>query len=631
MWPTSMTGTNEPAKSDEGAVDFFSVVARQAPAALANAQSSEAGRRGNVVSVSRRWLWVVVVGVGCGSVSRRSSVGNVDSRVSDPFRADAAMGSSGATRARWPLAIDARAFGTALLEEVALTAFSQTSVSGQDPQVLALRPDLVPRAWGAWDREGLRADDYNRAYASSCEAAGISFVGGLSASVIFADQTSVADFADRVGRDARGRPVRHPEVVANAYRGTIASPRFRQSIIDVADLQLDAGVRGVFFDEVNAGYAGAYSNGNEGFDDHGIADFGRFLCAKHAAEPAVWQAFGITVADGLDCGDAAAGGSFDYRGYLARHGAADAPLGRANPLRDEWGTTVPNRPDPERGTFVEAYPSLVYWEEIVVAVRSYARQKYGKEILVTANGIFPFVDFQSVGLYDWNHDGNGGSEVDYVPVTGSPPDVHYDGRVSLGSAFASLRARSDRVQAAVGGHPVPVLFFLDWPSKAMDRYYSLPLAERRDYIRVALAEAYAAGGWFALPLSTTTDENTATALGMMDFFRSLRAFYGQHADLVRGAAPVQARVKVSASDVSVGATALPDGRAVVHLVNHDYSAGFVPRRAITATIPRDHAPRAVTVASPERVSDAAARFRFAAGEVTVQIEMLTSTAMVVIE
>ena len=84
---------------------------------------------------------------------------------------------------------------------------------------------------------------------------------------------------------------------------------------------------------------------------------------------------------------------------------------------------------------------LVYWQEIVVAVRNYARTKYGKDILVTSNGLFPFVDFQSVGLYDYNPDGPGPIGVDYAPLTGSD----YDGTLSFMPTFASLKARSDAI------------------------------------------------------------------------------------------------------------------------------------------------------------------------------------------
>jgi hypothetical protein len=176
-----------------------------------------------------------------------------------------------------------------------------------------------------------------------------------------------------------------------------------------------------------------------------------------------------------------------------------------------------------------------------------------------------------------------------------------------------------------------VLLFLDWPTKTMDRYYALPPAERQDYVRVALAEAYATGEWFALPLATTTDANTATALGMLGFFQSLRAFYGRHAALLRDAAPAQVEVTVSAPHVSAWSTSLPDGREVIHLVNHNYAAGFVRQAGVTVVVARDHAPRATTIASPDLAADVKPRFRYSDGRVTVEVGTLTSSAMVVVE
>src|SRR5215472_244061 len=123
------------------------VAARRARAELASARGSAAGPYGTVAAVAvRRLLSFVIVCLSCRSVSRQPPAGDVQSPVSDPFHGDATMASAGSRPAPWPPAIDARAFGTAPLGEVALAAFSQTGVSGQDPQVLALRPDLLPRA-----------------------------------------------------------------------------------------------------------------------------------------------------------------------------------------------------------------------------------------------------------------------------------------------------------------------------------------------------------------------------------------------------------------------------------------------------------------------------------------------------
>jgi hypothetical protein len=558
---------------------------------------------------------------------------------------DAGAGGPGEAGQAVPLPppLDPRAIGTFDLSKVTVAAFSQTGLSQSDPQVLTFAPDLVPRAFNQWDRSGLAATDYDFGYAAACRAKGTLFLGGLTASVIFVDQMSAGEFADEVSRNAAGEQVAHAEVVPGAFRGALASPGFRQMLIRIAEIQIDGGVDGVFFDEVNAGYSGASYNGNEGFDDHGVADFGRFLCARHGDDAAALSAFALVPKDGLDCTSADPGAAFDYRGYLARQGLQSAPLSAANPLATEWGTTVQNRPDPARGGFLETYTSLVYWQEIVVAVRSYAREKYGKEVLITANGIFPFVDFQSVGLYDWNKDGGGPRGFDYVPVTGTAPATHLDGTVSFMPVLQALKERSKRIVEAAGGHEVPLLLFLDWPTDNINRYYALPLAERQDYLRLFLAEAYAFGMWFALPMATTTDNNTATALGMMDFFATMRDFYRSHADLFHGGRDSGVAPAVSATGVAAHLVTFDSsrdgsrdsgrdgGRAVLHLVNHNYAAAFLPQTALSVTVPLAQAPTSVTLLSPDLAAPQPTTFSYASGQLSIDVGTLVSSMVVVIE
>jgi hypothetical protein len=527
--------------------------------------------------------------------------------------------------------LDPRVIGAFDLSKVRVAAFSQTGVSQSDPQVLALAPDLVPRAWNQWDLSGLKATDYAPSYPAACRANGTLFVGGLTASVIFADEMSASEFADEVGRDAAGNPVAHNEIVPGAFRGALASPGFRQLLIRIAELQIDSGVDGLFFDEVNASYTGARYDGNEGFDDHDVADFGRFLCARHGGDAAALAVFDLAADDGLDCTAADAGATFNYRGYLARQGFAASPVNASNKLAGEWGTTVQNRPDPAKGSFVETFSSLVYWQEIVVAVRAYAREKYGKEILITANGVFPFVDFQSVGLYDWNKDGPGPRGFDYVPITGSVPNTHLNGTVSFLPVLQALKDRSKRIVEAAGGHEVPLLLFLDWPTDNMNRYYGLPHEERKDYVRIVLAEASALGMWFALPLATTTDKNTASFLGMMDFFQTMRGFYQAHADLFRGGHDSSVVPVVSATAVAAHLVTFDSGRSVLHLVNHNYAAAFEPQLGLSVTVLLAQAPTSVTLVSPDLLAPQPAMFSYDKGQLTVNVGTLVSSVMVVIE
>jgi hypothetical protein len=575
------------------------------------------------LSRTRVGLVALSLASACGSQAA-SPASHVDAGPLDRGSVDATGTDAGGV---WSPPIDPGAFGSAdLSRALTVAAFSQSNVTDSDPQVLELRPDIVPRAWGQWNTSGLLATDYLASYPAACEAAGITFVGGLTASTIFQDEMSDNEFADAVSRDATDAMVAESATPPISYRGALASPTFRQFLINIAELQIDAGAAGVFFDQIDASYSDASFGNDAGFDDYDVADFGRFLCQTHAGDPAGLLPFGFAAADNFDCMASDPGAGFDYRGYIARHGASVAPVGPANPLSVLWGTLQGSRLDPSLGTFVETYMPLVYWQAVVVAVRNYARTKYGKEVLITSNGLFPFVDFQSVGLYDYNPDGPGPIGVDYAPLTGSD----YDGTFSFMPTFASLKARSDRIVTASGGRPVPLLLFLDWPTSTIERYYGMPTSERQDYVRVMMAETHAYGESFALPLSTTTDSDTATALDMMDFFQTIRAFYEGHADLLIGAEDAAFSPAVSASSVASHATVLPDGRTVVHLVNHNYAAAFLPQSGLTVTLPLPQAPTAVTIASPDLPTDQSATFTYGAGQAVVEVGTLVSSAMVVV-
>lgn len=568
-------------------------------------------------------LWPLLVCLACNSANRSTSTPNGGAGGSPTTDISGSSGAGADAGQPLRLDVDPNVFGKADLSQVGFAAFSQSNVNGQDPQVLALAPELVPRAWGQWDRSGLAPADYEFGYPSACKAKGITFIGGLTASVIFEDEMSPADFADEAGRDAANNPVPHSEVVPKAFRGSLASPGFRQRLIDIAKLQIDGGVDGLFFDEVNSSFIGANYSGDEGFDDHHVADFGRFLCAKYDAR--ALSAFDLSAADRFDCASADPGAAFDYRGYLARHNATETPLGPANPLAAAWGTTVQNRPDPSAGSFVETYPALVYFQQVVLAVRRYARERYNKEILITANGVFPFVDFQSVGLYDWNHDGAGPKGFDWVPVASG----HFAGSATFVLPLAGLKARSHRVLAAASGTDVPLLLFLDWPTDSINRYYALSLSERQDYVRAFLAEASALGMWFAVPLATTTDTQTATALGMMDTLQALRAFYSAHRELFWGATDAPGTVQTSLTSAGTRLATLPDGRRALYLINHDYAAGFVAHANVTVSFPAPAAPTSVTLASPDLPADMPAQFSYQGGVVSVNVGELSSSLVVV--
>jgi hypothetical protein len=527
-----------------------------------------------------------------------------------------------------PLTVDPSAYGRADASGLTAMAFSQVGAGERDPQVLELAPDIVIRGWQRWDRWGLTPAEYDGGYLSEVHARKTVFVGGSTASALFRDEAaSEEEFRAQVACDTRGQPIRHDAGDTSFFRASLASPAYRQRLIDLGKMQIDLGADGLFYDEVSSSYDGARWDGNEGFDDAHVADFGGFLCERYAAldAPARDAKLGLQPGE-LDCaGDAPVRGrSFDYRAYLSRNGWLDKPLATNNPLAAAWGRTLDNRPDPAQGTFVQVYPSMVYWQQVVVAVRSYAREVYQRELYVTSNGIYPFVDFQSVGLYDYNRDGAGGAEVDYVPVARG----HLDGTASLLPNFLRLAARSARI----AGAQVPVVLFLDWPTPTMDRYYALPLSERQDYFRIFAAEAYAAGLFYALPLRTSMpNDPTAAQLGMMPFFAALQAFYRGHASLYHGAQALSDPATVSHAGVATHLTRLADGRTVLHMVNHNYDRAVQRLSGVTASFPTPQAPSSVTLVSPDRSADMSASFGYQDGRVTVDVGQLDAYLAVVVK
>jgi hypothetical protein len=527
------------------------------------------------------------------------------------------------------IAIDPRVYGKRDPSGLTVFGFSQEDQNlPADPQVLAISPNIVSRAWQRWDRGGVQPSDYNFDYPMQAREAGITFIGGTTATALFMDEFPAASTFNAVAAcDATGKPVLHPPM--KLYRGSLASPTYRQYIIGIGEIQIDGGVDGLFFDEPDFSHDGATpGNEDEGFDDANVADFGGFLCGKYPNySPADWQSkYGITTADNLNCSKSAAmrGRTFNYRGYLARNGWQASPLNGSNPLAAEWGTILDGHPEPQNGTFTGTYTSLVYWQDIVLTLRNYARQKYKKEIYITANGVFPFVDFQMIGLWGGNPDGPGGSSVNYCPHTG---DGHLDGTQSLLAAFMAMKQRSARID----GRVVPVAAFIDWPTDVMTDYLSLPASEKSDYWRMYVPEALAATVYLNMHLADTVGDPTATQLGLMPLFKQMAAFYKMpaHAALYHKTTDLPGRVTASVANVATNLTQLSDGRTVAHLINHNYSQGFQEQDGVSVSFPVAKAPRSVTLVSPDYGADTPVAFTYSGGRVQVTVPQLVAYVAVV--
>jgi hypothetical protein len=581
-------------------------------------------------------LGLILGGAACGAGSDRSGVAGAPPGAGMGGSGGGGNGGTGAgaSPGLWPASTAPSA--PVAMDDVTVFAFSQVPTSTgteTDPQVLELAPDMSIRNWQRWRRDGFSAADYNASYVTASHAAGVRFMGGTTATAMFEDEwDTTATFEDAVTRDASGAIVSHDNIVPLLHRGSLASAAYRASLVRVCELQIDAGVDGLFFDELNGDYQGAAFDGNEGFDDHHLADFNAYVLARYPAGTDLASMFGMT-ADNRLRADVPAGdltANFNYRQYLASHGWVRTPFAPENPLAAVWGLSKGNRPRPGAPTFEDTAEPYVYFRLIVDELRAYARATAGRDIFITSNGVFPLVDFQSVGLYDFNDDGDGGAEANYVPVSGG----HLAGDRSLQSTFRRLKARAQTLAPGA-----PVVLFIDWPGGPMDRYDSLPLAERQDYWRLYGAEAYANGLFFAFHLRTTTGEPTATDLGMMPFFKTHAAFFRTHASLYHGvtASTTVATATAAAASAAVVANlalavtdqAMPP-RRLVHVVNHNYNTAFVAQAGVTLAVPSDSAPAAVTLASPDAAGDIALPFTFAGGQVTVLLPSLIAYDVVAV-
>ena len=459
-------------------------------------------------------------------------------------------------------------------------AFSQSDVDGEDPQVYELQPDVTIRAIGKWSNNGSEVEDYNFGQIARYHARNITFMGSGTASVIFPhDFPSLAIFDDMSTRDAEGNPVPHDELglPIPARRGNLFNPAYRNYLLSWCKIQIDGGVDGINLDEVNGGFSGGQKhgfNGNEGFDDYTLADFNRYLLAKYPGFSAAdWQAsFGIdpnnnnTLSHSLPPEDLV--GNFNYRLYLQSHNWSRNPLSDSNPLAKEWGKVTANRMYATDASFLPTYIRY-YWTSIVTTLREYALAQHDRTLLISSNGLWPAVSFNSVGMYPWNPDevtaDYRGAE--YVPVvTYTAPDgkveTHLNGAKSLKSQFRYLKSLHRQITGVArplitlfpnntttdtihedpnpnDDDEVPVAIFIDWPNDYMAAYQSLPPTsahpegqEKQDYWRIFGAEAYANGLFPAFHLRDTVGgETAAESGGVLGFMRGYASFFRDNRDV----------------------------------------------------------------------------------------------------
>ncbi len=578
-------------------------------------------------------LLVLAMALGCDHGSESAATSSMGAGGADSGAAGAA--SDAGCVAPNDLQVDGLFSDEALLNrdpppELPVYVFSQSDPSSIDPQLFEVGAAVSLRTTNQWGASGTSPEDYATDRIQELKSTGTRVILGLTAGVVFASQfDSDAEFLELVTRDVTNQPVKHDEIVPDAYRGNLAHPKFRDLVVENAKTLIDVGADGIFFDEANSGHAGAQYDGNEGFDNQHEADFRTYLCAKHPDwTPASFRTqFDTSGENTLNCSvQNCVGSSFSVRRYIEDQGLDFASLLESSALLAEWGTSVINRLSASPTSFLQTY-EIAYWADIVRRVRQYARKAYQREILVTSNGLFPFVDFQSVGLYSWNPDAPDGSVANYVHYVPTTLEGHLDAKVPLFEDFQRLRARS---QALAGD--VPVVLFLDWPTDMISAYYAFSIQEKRDYFRIYGAEAYAAGLRFAWHIKTSLPgDPTATDSSMLDWFTDEAEFYRQNAALYVGARPSSVTATTSIENVVVTTTQLANGRLAVHLINHDYDEGLVPRASVVVSVQTEAEGSTAVVTSPDADAVASVALTVAKGTTKFELTSLTSYAVVVIQ
>lgn len=530
-----------------------------------------------------------------------------------------------------PYSVSGDAFGKKNISSLTVYGFSQTANGSEDSQVYSLAPDINMRAWQKWETGGLRLSDFNRSYIDECRSRNILFISGGTASVVF--ETEAPDnktFLDWITRDAKGDIVIHSEIVPKAYRASMASPSYREYLVSVMKVQIDAGADGLFLDEANSGGGNGGPkwnyNGNEGYDDYAIADFNRYLMNKYPSYSAKdWmEKFGMPGNNIIrrDIAYDDLNYNFNYRKYLSSKGFSSDPKNPSNPLAKEWGFPVGNRIDADDDSYSAVYAAL-YWKEIVVALREYARKKYSKEILITSNGIFPYTDFNSLGLYNYNRDDDG-SEADYVPVVSGK----LNGSKSLKKTFLSLYGRS---RAASGN--VPLVLFIDWPTDMMNNYYSLSAEEKKDYWRIYAAEAYSCGLRFAFHLRTVMPgDPTASDSGILDFLKNYSQFYKVNSGVYSNVSNDSRKVSLGKSGIEYNVVKSESlKKYYIHLINHNYSVGMTEQKNISVSFSPGFTPSKVRSLSPDGNEDASIVFTGSSANVSFTVPSLVYYKVIVVE
>lgn len=444
---------------------------------------------------------------------------------------------------------------TGYAEPPRITVIYEPVLGEDDLEVLErLRPDLVCRGWFRWaDARDYAADAW---VARRCRDMGVILQGGTTIAAIYPRENGLDDatFASYVTCGPSGEPV----TIADWRHVSLHNPAAREYLEQYVRDQIDAGVGGVWFDEIE----GIYGWQHEGYDEWAIRDFARWLRERYVVgrgwaedDPRFTEELGIPAAmltGGIE--------SFDYREWLRVTpgpdgkpladnpwaGSWERPWESPNPLYRLWGHAW--SPDPQIAATFQGSSVLEYWRWFVSEARRYARERYGRELVVTCNENGtprPWCDFQQ-------------------PHDGRLPQVGADGR--LDATYTTLPWLDERIALAEHATPgKPVIQFVDWPGET-DRLDALSAEDRTTFLRTYIPEASAAGALFSVPVRGYT--YVARTRGALPETAAIVDFLRRNDPLLfEGSRPSARTVDPGVPGV-LARVRERDERTVIHLLDH---------------------------------------------------------------
>lgn len=459
--------------------------------------------------------------------------------------------------------------------------------------------EVMIRAWFKWNQAP--ALERWRELPAQAHAQGALFGGGITCSALYDTENgiSASQLGDMATRGPDGEFVDAWEQPGLRH-GSLSSPAYLDYLFRWCREQIDAGADYLFMDEHTA----ALSE-REGYDDHSLRDFRQFLLGEYALtrgwsgdDPRWRDRCGIDRGDRAICPDGTLP-SFDYRAYLAARTLLQKPLTDANPLAAAWSDFRRWRDDRA-------------WKALTDRIRAHAAAT-GRRVLVSANGIAPYVDLQVLGV--WGKWG----------VT--------DGHIDLSENLLPYwRSRVIQGRQAVGGRPVPVVLFHDWGfGDPPFPWLAVAAAEREVWMRTRGAEIYAAGAFFAFPVLGPFGCDAGRD-GTLGTIARQTAFYAAHRDLYgRSRWLGGEQLRADAQPLSLSATWLAESRTlVVHVINRAVRAGVLQARTgpVEVRLPLGTEPFAATVISPDYEGDRPVAVRLADGILTLVLPGLDAYSVV---